>query len=173
MSREATEVLKEALALPAEARAALVDSLLESLDTEVDEDAETQWQRELQHRMAELDSKTVPQPSPRPKRRRLGMGSEAHRQPRFSSVSWKMLSTPFGRPRNGGLPSREGSGDFHCGGFPISWHTAIRQDQLRSWPPAAAGPDIGDLGTNSQGKFRARCSSHTPNGGLRSVVDKG
>ncbi|MGH9454215.1 MAG: addiction module protein, partial [Terriglobia bacterium] len=59
MSRDATEVLKEALALPAEARAALVDALLGSLDAEVDGDAETQWQREIQRRMAELDSKTV------------------------------------------------------------------------------------------------------------------
>lgn len=40
MKREAAEILKDALALPTEARAALAESLLESLDTEVDEDAE-------------------------------------------------------------------------------------------------------------------------------------
>ncbi len=39
MGRDAAEILKEALALPAEARAALADSLLDSLDTEVDENA--------------------------------------------------------------------------------------------------------------------------------------
>src|SRR4051812_11075052 len=40
MKREAAQILKDALALPTEARAALAGSLLESLDTEVDEDAE-------------------------------------------------------------------------------------------------------------------------------------
>ena len=63
MSRETGELLKEALALPPEARAALADSLLDSLDTEVDADAEAAWQIEIQRRVAELDSKTV---SPRP-----------------------------------------------------------------------------------------------------------
>jgi Putative addiction module component len=43
MKREAAEILKDALALPTEARAALAESLLESLDTEVDEDAEAAW----------------------------------------------------------------------------------------------------------------------------------
>ena len=43
MKRDATEILKDALALPTEARAALAGSLLESLDTEVDEDAEAAW----------------------------------------------------------------------------------------------------------------------------------
>ena len=40
MKRDTAEILKEALTLPPEARAALADSLLDSLDTEVDEDAE-------------------------------------------------------------------------------------------------------------------------------------
>jgi hypothetical protein len=39
VKREAAEILKDALALPTEARATLAGSLLESLDTEVDEDA--------------------------------------------------------------------------------------------------------------------------------------
>jgi putative addiction module component (TIGR02574 family) len=60
MGRDAAEILKEALGLPAEARAALADSLLDSLDTEVDENAEATWQREIQRRVAELDSKLVP-----------------------------------------------------------------------------------------------------------------
>ena len=59
MSRDTVAILKEALALPAEARAALADSLLDSLDVEVDADAEVAWQREIQRRVAELDSKAV------------------------------------------------------------------------------------------------------------------
>jgi putative addiction module component (TIGR02574 family) len=59
MSRDTAEILKEALALPAEARAALADSLLDSLDAEVDEDAEAAWQLEIQRRLADLDSKAV------------------------------------------------------------------------------------------------------------------
>ena len=59
MSRGTGELLKEALTLPAEARAALVDSLLDSLDTEVDAPAEAAWQIEIRRRAAELDSKAV------------------------------------------------------------------------------------------------------------------
>jgi len=59
MSHDAAEILKEALALPMEARAALADSLLESVDSEVDEDAEAAWQREIARRAAELDSGSV------------------------------------------------------------------------------------------------------------------
>jgi hypothetical protein len=39
MPRDAAELLRDALSLPAEARAALADSLLESLDVEVDDNA--------------------------------------------------------------------------------------------------------------------------------------
>ena len=56
MKREAAEILKDALELPAKARAALAGSLLESLDTEVDEDAEAAWVTEVNRRLAELDS---------------------------------------------------------------------------------------------------------------------
>ena len=59
MKREAAEILKDALALPAEARAALAGSLLDSLDTEVDEDAEAAWAAEVNRRVAELDSGAV------------------------------------------------------------------------------------------------------------------
>ena len=38
------------------ARAAIAGSLLESLDTEVDEDAEAAWATEVNRRVAELDS---------------------------------------------------------------------------------------------------------------------
>ena len=59
MSRDTAEILKEALALAAETRAALADSLLDSLDQEADADAQAAWQREIQRRVAELDSHAV------------------------------------------------------------------------------------------------------------------
>ena len=59
MKRDAAEILKEALALPTEARAALAGSLLDSLDTNVDEDAEAAWATEVNRRVAELDGDTV------------------------------------------------------------------------------------------------------------------
>jgi putative addiction module component (TIGR02574 family) len=59
MRRGGAEILKDALALPAKARAALAGSLLESLDTEVDEDAERAWAIEVNRRLAELDSGAV------------------------------------------------------------------------------------------------------------------
>jgi putative addiction module component (TIGR02574 family) len=63
MKRDAVEILKEALALPIEARAALAGSLLDSLDTDVDEDAEAAWATKVNRRVAELNSgavKTIP-----------------------------------------------------------------------------------------------------------------
>jgi putative addiction module component (TIGR02574 family) len=63
MKRDAAEILKEALALPTEARAALAGSLLDSLDTDVDEDAEAAWAIQVNRRVAELDRgavKTIP-----------------------------------------------------------------------------------------------------------------
>jgi putative addiction module component (TIGR02574 family) len=59
MKRDAAEILKEALALPTEARAAFAGSLLDSLDTHVDEDAEAAWATEVNRRVAELDSGSV------------------------------------------------------------------------------------------------------------------
>jgi len=56
MKRDAAEILKDALALPTEARAALAGSLLESLDTEVDEDAEAACASEINRRVAELET---------------------------------------------------------------------------------------------------------------------
>ena len=63
MKRDAAEILRDALALPTEARAALAGSLLDSLDTDVDEDAEAAWATEVNRRLAVLDSgavKTIP-----------------------------------------------------------------------------------------------------------------
>ena len=56
MSRDAGEILKDALALPPEARAALAESLWDSLDSEVDSDAENAWRKEIRRRLADLDS---------------------------------------------------------------------------------------------------------------------
>jgi putative addiction module component (TIGR02574 family) len=59
MSRDAGEILNEALALPLEARAALVDHLWDSLDTEVDADAEEAWRQEIKRRIVNLDSGAI------------------------------------------------------------------------------------------------------------------
>jgi putative addiction module component (TIGR02574 family) len=59
MSRDAGEILKEALALPPEARAALADYLWDSLDAEVDPDVEESWRQEIRRRIAQLDSGAV------------------------------------------------------------------------------------------------------------------
>jgi putative addiction module component (TIGR02574 family) len=59
MSPDVSELLKKALALPAEARAALAGSLLDSLDETVDTSAEEEWSQEIARRIEELDSGKV------------------------------------------------------------------------------------------------------------------
>jgi len=59
MSDEVSNLLKKALALPPEARAALAGSLLESLDDTVDSSAEEEWKKEIARRIQELDSGKV------------------------------------------------------------------------------------------------------------------
>jgi putative addiction module component (TIGR02574 family) len=59
MLRSAAEILRDALALPTDTRAALVDSLLDSLDSTVDPDAEELWEMEILKRARELDSGSV------------------------------------------------------------------------------------------------------------------
>ena len=59
MTQEVSELLKKALALPPEARAALAGSLLESLDDIVDACAEEEWNEEIARRIQELDSGKV------------------------------------------------------------------------------------------------------------------
>ena len=71
MKSDSTELLKEALKLPREARAALAGSLLDSLDQEVDEDAEAAWQVEIERRLKELDSGAVKPVSWSEARRRI------------------------------------------------------------------------------------------------------
>ncbi len=59
MNEDPARLLAEALKLPQDARAALAASLLDSLDQEVDEDAESAWQAEIDRRLRELDSGRV------------------------------------------------------------------------------------------------------------------
>ena len=49
------ELLRRAMELPPEARAALAGSLLQSLDNSVDADAEAAWSTEIERRIAQLD----------------------------------------------------------------------------------------------------------------------
>ena len=63
MTQEAAELLKKALTLPDEERAALAGSLIESLDHAADESAEAAWNQEIARRIENLDSgkaKVVP-----------------------------------------------------------------------------------------------------------------
>jgi putative addiction module component (TIGR02574 family) len=60
MTEEVSEILKKALALPPEARAAIAGSLLESLnDASVDEGAEAAWSEEIKRRIEDIDSGKV------------------------------------------------------------------------------------------------------------------
>lgn len=59
MQKAVGEILKQALSLPPEPRVALADSLLESLDDEIDEDAEQLWREEVRRRIAELEEGSV------------------------------------------------------------------------------------------------------------------
>jgi putative addiction module component (TIGR02574 family) len=52
----AEQILQEALALPGDQRAELVVRLLQSLDQEVDADAEEAWAAEIERRCAALDA---------------------------------------------------------------------------------------------------------------------
>lgn len=59
MPREAAQILHEALELPPEQRAALADSLLDSLDTEVDADVEQAWREEIERRVESVRNGTA------------------------------------------------------------------------------------------------------------------
>jgi putative addiction module component (TIGR02574 family) len=59
MPRDPEELFRDALALPAEARAALIDSLLESLDVRLDDDAESSWRQEIYSRLRQIDRGAV------------------------------------------------------------------------------------------------------------------
>lgn len=66
------DLLQEAMKLPPEARAALAGSLLESLDTEVDADAESAWAVEIERRLREIEAGTASTVSWDEVRRRIG-----------------------------------------------------------------------------------------------------
>ena len=59
MGKDAADLLREALRLPHEQRAALIDCLLESLDTEIDQNVEEAWRQEIYRRLQEIDSAAV------------------------------------------------------------------------------------------------------------------
>lgn len=60
MAPEVSDILKKALALPPEARAALVGSLLESLDEHPPDPAiEAAWSEEIKRRIEEVNSGKV------------------------------------------------------------------------------------------------------------------
>jgi len=71
MERNAVELLRDALALPEEARSALIDSLIESLDQTVEEGAEDAWRREIELRLQQVDEGAVELISWRTARERL------------------------------------------------------------------------------------------------------
>jgi putative addiction module component (TIGR02574 family) len=57
---EVADILKKALALPTDARAAIADSLLESLEaSRPDEDVEQAWAEEIKRRIEDVDSGKV------------------------------------------------------------------------------------------------------------------
>ena len=55
MKENIADILKQALRLPPEARAALAGSLLDSLDESLDLDAESAWEAEIAARVREID----------------------------------------------------------------------------------------------------------------------
>jgi putative addiction module component (TIGR02574 family) len=59
MKQNIDNILKEALKLPPEARAALAGTLLDSLDETVDRDAESAWEAEIITRLKEIDEGKV------------------------------------------------------------------------------------------------------------------
>ena len=59
MKENITNILKQALRLPPEARAALAGSLIDSLDEPLDRDAESAWEAEIASRIREIDEGKV------------------------------------------------------------------------------------------------------------------
>lgn len=60
MKNDAGDLEAAVLRLPAEQRAALAGKLIESLETPTGQDFEAAWAIEVERRVAELDSGTVP-----------------------------------------------------------------------------------------------------------------
>jgi putative addiction module component (TIGR02574 family) len=59
MKQDVAEILKKAMGLPPEARAALAGSLIDSLDQNIDEDVEAAWEDEVLLRLKEIDEGKV------------------------------------------------------------------------------------------------------------------
>ena len=59
MKRDLDDLLKDALRLPPEARAALAGSLIESLDEKVDDNIEAAWDAEIARRIQAVDAGKV------------------------------------------------------------------------------------------------------------------
>ena len=59
MAIDLEKLKTELMALPSESRAQLAQTLIESLDDEVDSDAEALWLREVRRRDSEIRSGTV------------------------------------------------------------------------------------------------------------------
>ncbi len=59
MKDDVSDILREALKLPPEARAAIAGSLLDSLDRTMDEGAESAWEDEVLLRLKEIDEGRV------------------------------------------------------------------------------------------------------------------
>jgi len=68
---DAKQLLAEALRLSEEERAALAGELIQSLDREIDADAEAAWSEEIRGRTERLDSGSVPTISWSEVRRRI------------------------------------------------------------------------------------------------------
>ncbi|MHC4275452.1 MAG: addiction module protein [Planctomycetota bacterium] len=75
MNEAEARILKDALKLPPEARAAIAGSLLDSLDQPPDPDAEAAWEAEVAKRVRELDDQAVT-PVPWSAARRAIVGGE-------------------------------------------------------------------------------------------------
>ena len=78
MNPEAGKLLEDALRLPPQVRAALAAQLIQSLDEEVDENAEAAWSAEIARRVEKLETgriKAVPWSEAR--RQILGLSSES------------------------------------------------------------------------------------------------
>lgn len=65
------EILRKAMELPPEARAALAGSLLQSLEEGVDADAEAAWTAEIERRRQQMESGSVHHVSLDEARRRI------------------------------------------------------------------------------------------------------
>lgn len=72
----APELLRQALTLDEKDRASIAGALIESLEAEVDPDAEQAWDAEIRRRVAELDAGTVQTIPWSEVRRRLFRGFE-------------------------------------------------------------------------------------------------